>query len=150
MSPRRPVVKPRDLVRVAQRLGFVLDRQKGSHAVFYRKADSLRYYSLCAACVGHVEFFGVGPGEIPEPKEWISYNQKRGDCEWIERRASGKRSSVEKWVVCADSAHSGVTEPPSTGVRRKLGQRVAPRAGFQVGGQTAGFPDEGIDTLSGR
>lgn len=42
MSPRLPVVKPRDVIRVAEKLGFVLDRQRGSHAVYYRARDGAR------------------------------------------------------------------------------------------------------------
>ncbi len=37
-----PVVRARDVIRVAERLGFVLDRQKGSHAVHYRAHDGAR------------------------------------------------------------------------------------------------------------
>jgi predicted RNA binding protein YcfA (HicA-like mRNA interferase family) len=37
-----PAVRPRDLARVARKLGFVLDRQKGSHAVYFRAADRRR------------------------------------------------------------------------------------------------------------
>jgi hypothetical protein len=33
---RLPAVTARELVAVAEKLGFVLDRQKGSHAVFIR------------------------------------------------------------------------------------------------------------------
>jgi len=42
VSPKLPVVEARDLARVARKLGFVLDRQKGSHAVFLREADHSR------------------------------------------------------------------------------------------------------------
>jgi predicted RNA binding protein YcfA (HicA-like mRNA interferase family) len=42
LSPRLPVVEPKDLARVARKLGFVLDRQKGSHAVYLREADGAR------------------------------------------------------------------------------------------------------------
>lgn len=42
MSPFLPQVKAKDLVRVAEKLGFVLDRQSGSHAVFYRDSDKKR------------------------------------------------------------------------------------------------------------
>jgi len=37
-----PVLRPKDLARVAQRIGFVLDRQRGSHAVYLRAADHRR------------------------------------------------------------------------------------------------------------
>lgn len=37
-----PAVRARDVVRIVQSLGFVLDRQRGSHAVFYRAADRKR------------------------------------------------------------------------------------------------------------
>lgn len=37
-----PVVPARDVVRVAEKLGFVLDRQRGSHAVFLRASDRRR------------------------------------------------------------------------------------------------------------
>jgi predicted RNA binding protein YcfA (HicA-like mRNA interferase family) len=36
------VVKARDVVRVATKLGFVFDHQKGSHAVYYREKDKER------------------------------------------------------------------------------------------------------------
>ncbi len=42
MSPLLPQVKARDLIRVAKQLGFELDRQKGSHAIFYRASDKAR------------------------------------------------------------------------------------------------------------
>jgi len=42
MSPLLPQVKAKDLIRVAKQLGFELDRQKGSHAVFYRPSDKAR------------------------------------------------------------------------------------------------------------
>ena len=42
MSPKLPVVKARDLVRVATKLGFVFDHQKGSHAIYYRGKDKAR------------------------------------------------------------------------------------------------------------
>lgn len=42
MNPGLPVVTAREVARVAERLGFVLHRQKGSHAVYYRKRDKAR------------------------------------------------------------------------------------------------------------
>lgn len=42
MSPRIPVVRAREVIRAAERLGFVLDRQRGSHAVYYRPDDKAR------------------------------------------------------------------------------------------------------------
>jgi len=42
VSPFLPQVKAKDLIRVAGKLGFILDRQSGSHAVFYRKSDKRR------------------------------------------------------------------------------------------------------------
>jgi len=42
LSPKLPVVKARDLVRVATKLEFVFDHQKGSHAVYYRGKDKAR------------------------------------------------------------------------------------------------------------
>jgi len=42
VSPRLPVVTAKEVVRVATRVGFVLDRQKGSHAVYYRERDKAR------------------------------------------------------------------------------------------------------------
>jgi predicted RNA binding protein YcfA (HicA-like mRNA interferase family) len=37
-----PAVRPSDLARIAQRIGFVFDRQRGSHAIFLRAADRSR------------------------------------------------------------------------------------------------------------
>ncbi len=42
MTPKLPVVRAREVIRVAEKLGFVLDRQKGSHAVYLRAADGAR------------------------------------------------------------------------------------------------------------
>jgi len=42
LSPHMPVVRPEEAVRVARALGFVLDRQKGSHAIYYRDKDKAR------------------------------------------------------------------------------------------------------------
>ena len=42
MSSFLPQVKAKDVVRVAKKLGFELDRQKGSHAIFYRISDKAR------------------------------------------------------------------------------------------------------------
>ena len=42
MSPFLPQITAKDLARVAKKLGFELDRQKGSHAVFYRTSDKTR------------------------------------------------------------------------------------------------------------
>jgi predicted RNA binding protein YcfA (HicA-like mRNA interferase family) len=40
--PKLPPSSPEDVVRVARRLGFSFDRQKGSHAVYVRATDDLR------------------------------------------------------------------------------------------------------------
>jgi predicted RNA binding protein YcfA (HicA-like mRNA interferase family) len=40
--PKVPSIRAGEVVRVALSIGFVLDRQKGSHAVYYRAADSRR------------------------------------------------------------------------------------------------------------
>ena len=37
-----PVVPGRDCVRIAEKLGFEFDRQKGSHAVYIRSSDKRR------------------------------------------------------------------------------------------------------------
>jgi predicted RNA binding protein YcfA (HicA-like mRNA interferase family) len=42
LSPKRPVVEARDLARAVRKLGFELDRQKGSHAVYVRLSDRAR------------------------------------------------------------------------------------------------------------
>jgi len=42
LTPRLPVVTSQQLARVAERLGFHLDRQKGSHAVYCRDSDGAR------------------------------------------------------------------------------------------------------------
>jgi predicted RNA binding protein YcfA (HicA-like mRNA interferase family) len=41
-----PAVRARDAARVAQAMGFVLDRQRGSHAIFYRESDKRRVVIL--------------------------------------------------------------------------------------------------------
>jgi len=42
LSPRLPVIKARQLIQVAKKLGFKLDRQSGSHAIYYRRSDKRR------------------------------------------------------------------------------------------------------------
>jgi predicted RNA binding protein YcfA (HicA-like mRNA interferase family) len=37
-----PSLTAREVIRVAERLGYVFDRQRGSHAVYYRAADNGR------------------------------------------------------------------------------------------------------------
>jgi predicted RNA binding protein YcfA (HicA-like mRNA interferase family) len=37
-----PVIPAQDVVRVAKSIGFVFDRQRGSHAVYFRAADRRR------------------------------------------------------------------------------------------------------------
>lgn len=42
MSPSLPQVMAKDLFCAVKQLGFEFDRQKGSHAVFYRSSDKAR------------------------------------------------------------------------------------------------------------
>ncbi len=37
-----PVLTAREVIRIAERLGFEFDRQKGSHAVYLRVSDKRR------------------------------------------------------------------------------------------------------------
>lgn len=37
-----PSIRAREVVRVAESIGFVLDRQRGSHAVYFRSSDNRR------------------------------------------------------------------------------------------------------------
>ena len=39
---RLPVIPALDVARVAEKLGFIFDRQKGSHAVYLRASDHRR------------------------------------------------------------------------------------------------------------
>ena len=42
MSPKLPRIKARQLINVAKKIGFELDRQSGSHAIYYRQTDKRR------------------------------------------------------------------------------------------------------------
>lgn len=42
MSPHLPAITGNELARVAVRLGFLFDRQSGSHAVYVRQMDRAR------------------------------------------------------------------------------------------------------------
>jgi predicted RNA binding protein YcfA (HicA-like mRNA interferase family) len=42
LSSKLPVIKARQLIKIVRRLGFKLDRQSGSHAIYYRKSDKRR------------------------------------------------------------------------------------------------------------
>jgi predicted RNA binding protein YcfA (HicA-like mRNA interferase family) len=40
--PKLPSIPARDVIRVAQATGFTFDRQRGSHAVYFRASDRRR------------------------------------------------------------------------------------------------------------
>jgi predicted RNA binding protein YcfA (HicA-like mRNA interferase family) len=40
--PKVPSIRAREVVRIATLIGFVFDRQRGSHAVYYRHSDKRR------------------------------------------------------------------------------------------------------------
>ena len=42
MTSKLPVASAKDVVRVAERLGFVFRRQSGSHAIYVRQGDHAR------------------------------------------------------------------------------------------------------------
>lgn len=42
MTPKQPAATAKDLVRVAESLGFVFRRQRGSHAIYVRQSDQAR------------------------------------------------------------------------------------------------------------
>jgi predicted RNA binding protein YcfA (HicA-like mRNA interferase family) len=42
VTPKLPVVTAKELVRVAEQLGFVFRRQSGSHAIYVRARDQAR------------------------------------------------------------------------------------------------------------
>ena len=42
MTPKQPAATAKDLVRVAERLGFAFRRQSGSHAIYVRASDQAR------------------------------------------------------------------------------------------------------------
>ena len=42
MSFQMPAVKAKELVRIAQQLGFEFRRQTGSHAIYVRRSDERR------------------------------------------------------------------------------------------------------------
>jgi len=42
VSSKLPAVTAKDLVRVAQKVGFVFRRQRGSHAIYVRDSDRAR------------------------------------------------------------------------------------------------------------
>jgi len=42
MNPKFPSLSSKEVVRLLQRHGFVEDRQKGSHVVFYHPGDGRR------------------------------------------------------------------------------------------------------------
>jgi predicted RNA binding protein YcfA (HicA-like mRNA interferase family) len=42
VTPKLPAVTAKELARIAERLGFLLRRQKGSHAICVRASDQAR------------------------------------------------------------------------------------------------------------
>lgn len=37
-----PSIKPKQLAKIVEKMGFILDRQKGSHAIYLREVDRRR------------------------------------------------------------------------------------------------------------
>lgn len=74
MTPKLPAVTAREVARVAERLGFVLHRQKGSHAVYYRQQDKSRVVIPMHAgrnikpktLAGMIDDMGLTPEEFRE------------------------------------------------------------------------------------
>jgi predicted RNA binding protein YcfA (HicA-like mRNA interferase family) len=42
VTPKQPAATAKDLVRVAEGLGFAFRRQRGSHAIYVRQSDQAR------------------------------------------------------------------------------------------------------------
>ena len=42
MTPKQPAATAKDVVRVAEKLGFVFRRQRGSHAIYVCQSDQAR------------------------------------------------------------------------------------------------------------
>jgi predicted RNA binding protein YcfA (HicA-like mRNA interferase family) len=42
VTPKLPATSAKELVRVAEKLGFVFRRQSGSHAIYVRASDKAR------------------------------------------------------------------------------------------------------------
>jgi len=40
--PKLPILKPKEVIKKFENLGFVKDRQSGSHVILYRKDDRKR------------------------------------------------------------------------------------------------------------
>jgi len=40
--PKPPSIRAREVVRIAESIGFAFDRQRGSHAVYHRASDKRR------------------------------------------------------------------------------------------------------------
>jgi len=40
--PKHPSIRAREVVHIAESIGFIFDRQRGSHAVYYRASDKRR------------------------------------------------------------------------------------------------------------
>jgi predicted RNA binding protein YcfA (HicA-like mRNA interferase family) len=74
MSPRLRQVRSRDAARVLQKLGFVKDRQSGSHAVYRRSSDMRRVTVPMHGAItikpktlyGIIKDMGLTPSEFKE------------------------------------------------------------------------------------
>jgi predicted RNA binding protein YcfA (HicA-like mRNA interferase family) len=42
VTPKLPATTPKELVRVAEKIGFIFRRQSGSHAIYVRPTDQAR------------------------------------------------------------------------------------------------------------
>jgi predicted RNA binding protein YcfA (HicA-like mRNA interferase family) len=40
--PKLPVLKPKEVIKRFEKLGFIIDRQSGSHVILYRQKDKRR------------------------------------------------------------------------------------------------------------
>jgi len=51
LTPKLPAITAKELVRVAEQLGFTFRRQSGSHAIYVRASATRESSSLCMAAI---------------------------------------------------------------------------------------------------
>jgi predicted RNA binding protein YcfA (HicA-like mRNA interferase family) len=69
-----PSVKAKDFIKVIEKLGFYLDRQKGSHAIY--KDDRGNRFWLCCRWRNRLEALVYCPKQ--RDIIWLDFNPQRG------------------------------------------------------------------------
>jgi predicted RNA binding protein YcfA (HicA-like mRNA interferase family) len=93
VTPKLPVTSAKELVRVAEKLGFVFRRQSGSHAMYVRASDKAR-----VVIPGRIEAENIAWNH-PRPE-----NKRRRICQPVVRNASPASGENYEGILARQSS----------------------------------------------